>query len=226
MSGIPQTLDRSGIENQMISNFEFFDQRPKSGETDVASGLGRVSDIKIRARRGGPGDHSVDCRRGTASQLGIDDVSPVAGCDGGIARQRCPLPHREIGSTSSPPLSEWHILYFQVLSGDDRFTNTVHWVALAGCGVLASLIAKESNSHLPIRVLAATITVTLPMGLVQEPSSQGTLIGAFWLLAFVVFTLQYLQRPTRVGGYRGKRHPGSVAGERRASHVRLDAAAS
>lgn len=39
MSGIPQTLDRSGIENQIISNFEFFDQRSECDETDVASGL-------------------------------------------------------------------------------------------------------------------------------------------------------------------------------------------
>ena len=198
----------------MISNFEFFDQRPKSGETDVASGLGRVPDIKIRARRGGPGDHSVDCRRGTASQLGIDDVSPVAGCDGGIARQRCPLPHREIGSTSSPPLSEWHILHFQVLSGGDRFTNTVHWVALAGCGVLASLIAKESKQPSSDPSLSGDHYRDAAHGtgpgaeLTRHPLS---LPSGYWPSSF------YLQRPMGVGGYRGKRHPGSVAGERRAS---------
>ena len=98
-----------------------------------------------------------------------------------------------------PPLSEWNILHFQVLSGGDRFANTVHWCALAGCGVLASLIAKELKQPVPVQVLAAVIAVTLPMGLLQGSSSQGNLIVAFWLSAFVVFTLQYFQRPTSVG---------------------------
>ena len=98
-----------------------------------------------------------------------------------------------------PPLSAWNILHFQILSGGDRFANTVHWVALAGCGVLASLIAKELKQPFPVQVLATVIALTLPMGLLQGSSSQGNLVVAFWLLACVVFTLQYFERPTGVG---------------------------
>ena len=100
---------------------------------------------------------------------------------------------------SHPPLSEWNILHFQILADGDRFACTTHWVALAGCGVLASLIAKELKQPFPVQVLAAVIAVTLPMGLVQGSSTQGNLFVAFWLLVFVVFTLQYFQRPTGVG---------------------------
>ena len=98
-----------------------------------------------------------------------------------------------------PPLSAWNILHFQILSGGDRFANTIQWVALAGCGVLASLIAKELKQSFPTQILAAVIAVTLPMGLVQGSSTQGNLVMAFWLLAFVVFTFQYFKNPSRVG---------------------------
>ena len=98
-----------------------------------------------------------------------------------------------------PPLSAWNILHFQILSGGDRFANTVHWFALTGCGVLVSLIAKELKQSFPTQILATVIAVTLPMGLVQGSSSQGNLVVAFWLLAFVVFTLQDFRRPTSVG---------------------------
>lgn len=98
-----------------------------------------------------------------------------------------------------PPLFAWNILHFQILSGGDRFANTVHWFALAGCGVLASLIAKELKQSFPTQILAAVIAVTLPVGLLQGSSTQGNLIVAFWLLAFVVFTLTYFRTPTSVG---------------------------
>lgn len=108
-------------------------------------------------------------------------------------------PTPDIVQLYHPPLSEWNILHFQILSGGDRFANTVHWFALTGCGVLASLIAKELKQPVSVQVLATVIALTLPMGLVQGSSSQGNLVVAFWLLAFVVFSLQYFQRPTSVG---------------------------
>ena len=97
-----------------------------------------------------------------------------------------------------PPLSEFNILHFQILTGGDRFANTVHWFALAGCGVLASLIARELKQTFPVQVLAAVVAVTLPMGVVQGSSTQGNLLVAFWLLAFTIFVLQYFRTSSAV----------------------------
>lgn len=108
-------------------------------------------------------------------------------------------PTSDLTQLYHPPLSVWYILHFQILSDGDRFANVVHWGALTGCGVLASLIVKELKQPVPVQILAAVIAVTLPMGLVQGSSSQGNLIVAFWLLAFVVFTLQYFKNPSSVG---------------------------
>ena len=106
------------------------------------------------------------------------------------------FPTADLSQLFHPPLSAWNILHFQILFGGDRFANTVHWVALAGCGVLASLIAKELKQPFAVQVLTAIIAVTLPMGILQGSSTQGNLVVAFWLLAFAVFTLQYFQKPS------------------------------
>ena len=95
-----------------------------------------------------------------------------------------------------PPLAEWNILHFQILSGGDRFANTVQWVALVGCSIAASLIARELKQPFPVQVLALVIAATLPMGLLQGSSTQNDLVVSFWSLAFVLFALQYLRKPT------------------------------
>ena len=98
---------------------------------------------------------------------------------------------------SYPPLAEWHILHFQLLAGSDRFANTVQWLALVGCGIAASLIARELKQAFSVQVLALVIATTLPMGgLLQGSSTQNDLVVSFWLLAFALFALQYLRKPS------------------------------
>ena len=106
------------------------------------------------------------------------------------------FPAGEVNQLYYPPLPEWNILHFQVLSGGDQFANMVHWFALAGCPILSSLIARELKQPFSVQVLAAVIAVTLPMGICQGSSTQGNLVVAFWLLAFAVFTLQHFQKPS------------------------------
>ncbi len=48
------------------------------------------------------------------------------------------FPTPDLGQLFNLTLSEWNILHFQILSGGDRFANTVYWFALTGCGVLAA----------------------------------------------------------------------------------------
>ena len=95
-----------------------------------------------------------------------------------------------------PPLAEWNIMHFQILSGGDRFANMVQWLALVGCGLAASLIARELKQAFSVQVLAVVIAATLPMGLLQGSSTQNDLVVSFWLLAFTLFALQYLRKPS------------------------------
>lgn len=94
-----------------------------------------------------------------------------------------------------PPLASFHILHLQILAGGDRFANLPEWLALAGCGIAASLIAKELKGGLPTQVAAAVLAVTLPMGVMQGSSTQGNLLAAYWLLCFVLLLVWYLKTP-------------------------------
>ena len=106
------------------------------------------------------------------------------------------FPTATLQQLHQPPLAEWNILHLQILSGGDRFANTVQWLALVGCGLGASLIASELKQPFRVQVLALVIAATLPMGLLQGASTQNDLVVSFWLLAFVLFALQYLRKPT------------------------------
>ena len=109
------------------------------------------------------------------------------------------FPTATLKQLHQPPLAEWNILHLQILSGGDRFANTVQWLALVGCGLGTSLIASELKQPFRVQVLALVIAATLPMGLLQGASTQNDLVVSFWLLAFVLFALQYLRKPT--GGH-------------------------
>ena len=60
----------------------------------------------------------------------------------------------------------------------------------------ASLVARELQQPFRVQVLALVITTTLPMGLLQGSSTQNDLVNSFWLMAFVLFAVQYLRKPT------------------------------
>lgn len=94
------------------------------------------------------------------------------------------------------PLTEYAVLHFQILVGGDRFANAVQWFALAGCGVAASLVAREQNQSASVQVLAAVIAVTLPMALLQASNTKDDIAVAFWIIAFAVGFILHLRGPT------------------------------
>ena len=94
-----------------------------------------------------------------------------------------------------PPLPSFHVLHLQILAGGDRFAHLPEWLALAGCGIAASLIAKELKGGLPTQVAAAVLAVTLPMGIMQGSSTQGNLLAGYWLLCFVLLLVWHLKTP-------------------------------
>ena len=93
------------------------------------------------------------------------------------------------------PLGSWHIAHLQLLAGSDRFANAAEWLALVGCAVAASLIARELRQPFRVQLLAAVLAATLPTALLQGSSTQGNLLAAYWLLCAVLMFVQDLRRP-------------------------------
>ena len=93
------------------------------------------------------------------------------------------------------PLISWHALHLHLLAGGDRFANSVEWLGLVGCGVAASLIARELRAPFRAQVLAAVLATTLPVAVLQGSSTQGNVLAAYWLLCAALLFVQHLRRP-------------------------------
>lgn len=95
-----------------------------------------------------------------------------------------------------PPLTEWLILHLYALADGDRFANIVQWMAFAGCGVAASLLARELGAGFGVQLLAAVIALTLPTAVLQATSSLNDVMAAYWPTVMALFAIQYLKSPT------------------------------
>jgi len=95
----------------------------------------------------------------------------------------------------SAPWAEYAIMNLQVLGGGDRFANLVQWFALCGSIAATSLIAGEFGASRRIQALAAVVTATIPMGILQATSTQNDYVTAFWLACFVYFGMLLLRTP-------------------------------
>ena len=96
----------------------------------------------------------------------------------------------------SAPWAEYAIMHLQILGGGDRFANLVQWFAMCGSIMGVSLIAKELGASNRIQALAAVITATIPMGILQATSTQNDFVVAFWLACFVYYGMLLVKIPT------------------------------
>jgi 4-amino-4-deoxy-L-arabinose transferase-like glycosyltransferase len=93
-----------------------------------------------------------------------------------------------------PPWAEYAIMQFYILADSDRWVNFIQWFSSLGCMIGVSLIAARLNGKAEIQALAALIVATIPMGILQSTSTQNDYVAAFWLVCFVYFGLNLLQK--------------------------------
>ena len=93
------------------------------------------------------------------------------------------------------PGAEFAILHMQILTGGDRLANLVQWLALVGCVVGASVIARGLGAGPRGQLFAAALCGSLPMAVLQATSTQNDLVAALWLVALVALGLELRQSP-------------------------------
>jgi len=96
-------------------------------------------------------------------------------------------PTRILRELFSPPLNEYTIFQFQILSRTDLWANSVQWLSMMGSLIGVSLIAKELGAGSWGQILSVVITATIPMGILQSTSTQTDYGVTLWLCAFVYF---------------------------------------
>ena len=87
------------------------------------------------------------------------------------------------------PGAEFVIMHFQILSGGDRFANSIQWLSMIGSLIGVSLVAKQFGANLSGQVFAVVVCSTIPMGILQASSTQNDYVVTFWLICFVYFLL-------------------------------------
>ncbi len=87
------------------------------------------------------------------------------------------------------PGAEFIIAHLQALANGDRFANLVQWFAMLGSVIGASALAREIGARSRGQILAAVLTATIPMGILQASSTQNDYVVSYWLICFVYFYL-------------------------------------
>ena len=92
------------------------------------------------------------------------------------------------------PWAEFAVMNFQLLTGGDRFANTVQWFGMAGGLLGVSLIAQQLGAGVVGQVFAVVFAVTIPMGILQGSSAQNDHVVSFWVICLVYYALSAVKQ--------------------------------
>lgn len=88
------------------------------------------------------------------------------------------------------PLAEYAILHLQLLSGNDYYANLVQFFCFIAVGITASLLVQECGQNIKTQIIAAFLTATVPMAILQASGTQNDLVVALFILTFFYFYLK------------------------------------
>jgi len=95
----------------------------------------------------------------------------------------------------SGPFAEYLILVTKVLSGGSSvFSKTVQWFAYIVAIIAASLIAMRLGAGRRGQQVAAVVTASTPMAILQASTTQNDLVWSAWSLAAVYWIVTYIDR--------------------------------
>ena len=88
------------------------------------------------------------------------------------------------------PFAEYAILHLRLLLGNDGLANLVQWLASLTAAVGASLIALRFGAGYRTQLMAALLSVSVPMGILQASTTQNDYVAACWSVCCLYFLLR------------------------------------
>ena len=104
-----------------------------------------------------------------------------------------PYPTNIVRQILSPPLSEYIIANFQILSNSDAFSNLVQFASFILILFTITLIFSCLKIGLKGQLFLLLALLSLPMLLFQATTTQTDLLASFFFLSFILFALQIIQ---------------------------------
>lgn len=88
-----------------------------------------------------------------------------------------------------PPLAEYVILHFRLLTNSDIYSNFVQYISMIMSTVVAVEVSKELKGNKQSQILSAILVATIPMGIMQSTSTQNDYMSAYLLISALYFCL-------------------------------------
>jgi hypothetical protein len=104
-----------------------------------------------------------------------------------------PYPTNIVRQIVSPPLSEYIITNFQVLSNTDAFSNLVQFASFILILFTGTLIFSTLKIDLKGQLFLILALLSIPMMLFQATTTQTDLLASFFFLSFILFSLFIVQ---------------------------------
>ena len=104
-----------------------------------------------------------------------------------------PYPTNLIRQIITPPFSEYILLQFSILSGNDWFSNLLQYFSLIGVLFTATQLFQFLKINYKGQILLCCVLISLPMLIFQSTTTQTDLLSAFYLLAFTLFSYLFIQ---------------------------------
>jgi len=104
-----------------------------------------------------------------------------------------PYPTNLIRQIVTPPMSEYILLQLRMLSGNDWYLNLLQYFSFIGVLLLATQILSNLKINYKGQLLVYFTLISLPLIIFQATTTQTDLLASFYLLSFVLFSLQFVR---------------------------------
>jgi hypothetical protein len=92
-----------------------------------------------------------------------------------------------------PPLAEFGMMQFHLLTGSDQFLFFIQWFSMVVCAIgVMEIVAQFGAGRLRQR-LAALLAVSIPIGILEASSTQNDWVVAAYLVSFYVFSIAFVK---------------------------------
>jgi hypothetical protein len=100
---------------------------------------------------------------------------------------------------TKPTWAETAILHLRVLWGNDKPANLVQWFSMLGSLIGVSAITGLLGGTRKAQILAATVALSIPMGILQATSTQNDYVVAFWMVCLAYLVVRHRRQQASPG---------------------------